>query len=601
MKIKKILLAVFAVMLALCMIPFASFAEEKTVKAEFKLESGNGVGDAKIYSDYSLEALLPAAAVDMSVVTATVMLNNVSGLGVTGQRQYSTTINTGLTGTVVPEDFFPNLYAFSSATATVTVDFDYVFKYTVTGNGTTITGAPKTVSSVRDAWQAFVSHIDAQTKTEDDSYIILAKGSYIKLGTEYLHFDDSYSGDLKIDNAGDLAAMEAGIREALVLETDYENQGGHVTILLKKGTALALGTSIATLKEDYMVEIEGGSNVSDFLSGNILETFRECSSLSEIISAAVETVDGFAGALESDGSIEFNLHPVDLAKYSLSLKLEDEIAINFNVKDIVESADLNLFTVEYAFYGEGYSEDNPPEATTARVTERSMNTYVVAKCAAKEMGDIVKIKVYYDGAVIKELDYSIKQYCETMLGNTGLSQKDKDLYTAVLDYGGYSQLMFPYKTDDLVNKNYTVGSDTIASTTVPESFKAVSSGTCTGIKKTTVSLNLEYRVDLFFYFIPEEGKTINDFEFTVGGLLTGESKEIIETESGSYSVHVTGIAAKNLGEAKTVTVKNKSDNTSKTITFSPISWAYGMQNQSGEKGDFSKALYLYYLASKAYF
>ena len=597
MKIKRILLAVFAVMLALCMIPFASFAEEKTVKAEFKLESGNGVGDAKIYSDYSLEALLPAAEVDMSVVTATVMLNNVSGLGVTGQRQFSTTISTGLTGTVNPRSFFTNLYSFSSATANVTVDFDNPFRYTVTGNGSTITGIPNSVSKVRDAWQAFVSHIDAQTKTEDDSYIILAKGSYIKLGTEYLHFDDSYSGNLKIDNAGDLAAMEAGIRDALVLETDYENQGGHVTILLKKGTALALGTSIATLKEDYMVEIEGGSNVSDFLSGNILETFRECSSLSEIISAAVETVDGFAGALESDGSIEFNLHPVDLAKYSLSLNLADEIAINFNVKDIVESADLNLFTVEYAFYGEGYSEDNPPETTTARVTNRAKNTYVVAKCAAKEMGDTVKIKVYYAGAVIKEIDTSIKQYCEAMLETTGLEQKDIDLYTAVLDYGGYSQLMFPYKTDALVNDTYTAGESVISGTTIPDSFKAVSSGTCTGIKRTTVSLNLEYKTDLFFNFTLDDGYTKDDFTFTVAG---DAETEIIEREGGVISFHVTKIAAKELGVAKTVTVENTKDE-SRTITFSPVSWAYGMQGQSDERGIFSKALYLYYRAAAAYF
>ncbi|MBO4219825.1 MAG: hypothetical protein J5933_02750 [Clostridia bacterium] len=553
-----------------------------------EVTAGEGKASVAVYEDFTLIAELPKEKLDMSVVGIDLLLSNIAALGLEGEEEFFTELKTGLEGVVEPTDYLKHIYKFGSAAAAVTVDFEnsFVFKLAGDGHGV-ITGKPDSQSGAESAWKAFAEHLSLTSGNGEANCILIANGSYIKVGTEYLHFDSEFNGDLKIDGTEDADSLLKTIREALILETKYENQGHNATVFLKKGTEVSFGSSALTLNDDYLIEITFGESVGNLLCASLLEGFKLCEDGREMIIRTVMLADEFAGALQEDGKINVSMHPVDIASYSVALNLADDIAINFYVKNIDPRCNLNGFSVSYTYGG---------VETEGSVSSYSSNQFTVAKCAAKEMGDTVRIKVYYDDALIKDLDYSVRQYCESQLANPDLPTKDRKLCLAVLDYGAYSQRAFGYNYDYPVNANYSTG--LVISTVVPDDFKGESDGKCTGIEKTKVSLGLEYQTELMFYFVPADGYTMDDFVFSKNGAKILPE----EMDNGTYRIKITGIAAKNLGEPVKVSVTNKTDSSCKTISFSPMSWAYSQQGSSDKSTSLlARALYLYYDASVGYF
>ena len=586
MKAKRILLSVVAVLMAVCMIPISSIASEREVRARFELVAGDGKATMTVYNDYSFEALLPDNKLDIKSLAVSLLLQGIESLGI-DQAEFSGLFETGLDGVVDPAIFLNYLYGFEAATVKVTVDFDYSYLLKLRGDRNVITGTPESTDNAADVWNAFSEHLKVNKDKTKNSYFLLANGSYIKVGTEYLHFDKQYGDDLKLSSGYTFEKMLKMIREALVLETEQENQGNTATILLKAGTAVNVNDTVISLREDYMIELTFGQDVQSVLSGSLLEGFNNCESAGELIASLVSTVNMLAKAVQADGKFEASLHYIDLAKYSLALDLADDIAINFYVKNVLDSCTLDRFKVVYSFGG---------KEVTDSVASYDSNKFVVAKCAAKEMGDSVRIKVYYDDALIKDIDYSVRQYCESMLAKADLSAKDRKLFLAVLDYGAFSQRAFGYNYDNPVNANYSTG--LVTSTVVPDKFKGEFDGKCTGIDKTKASLGLEYQTELMFYFVLADGNALDDFVFSKNGA------KILPEEmaNGTYRIKITGIAAKNLGEPYEVSVTNKTDMSCKTISFSPMSWAYAQQSSSDKSTSLlARALYLYYDASAGYF
>ena len=594
MTIKKTVLAVLSIVLVLSMLPLSVFAAPaddtgtRTVpqtKAQLTVASNGNSGIVTVYDDYSVKAELPDGDVDKATVTITAMLEDVASLGVNGRREHSITVNTGLTGTVNPASYFTHLYSFGGATVNVKVDKTNSLAYALAGGENVISGTTDEAAA-RAAWQALTSHVTTSTQAADDSYIVLANGSWIKVGTEYLRFEDNYSGNLKIDGLSDLAALDEAVRAALYLDT-VEDQGDKLTVLLRAGTALAVGNSVATLNRDYVIEITMGENVKALLTNGLLANLKNGGNVNQMLLSAVKLIDNIAGAVDADGSIGIELYPLKLATYSASLSLEDEIAVKFHIKDINSEADLSKFSVEFTFKGEKTT------ITDGVTSYNLLNSFTAARCAAKEMGETIHISVKYGDVEDFAIDYSIRKYCENKLANDKVSQKTKDLCRATLDYGARSQIYFDYNTDDLVNSNY---SGDIASATIGEEYKLVLDGTKTGIKKTSASLSLKYRTELMFRFTLDTGFDASMFAVST----TAEGVETTTTvEDGVIVFKISGIAAKNLDKAIDVTVKKDAE-VVRTVHYSPLSWAYSKQSSENEDTSMlAKALYLYYTAASA--
>ena len=199
---KAILSAALALVMLLSIFPATAFAEGTTEKFYFGVTSGNTTVDATVDSDYNVVVKLPAdATVNTNSVTVTARMTDVASLGVTGTRTHTLTLNTGAAlgeSEVNLASWLSNAYRFDGGVINATIDGKaciYTFGKYENGQIAATTDTEK----ARAAWHALTSYITAGTQETGDSYILIAKDSYAKIGTEYLRFEDN-AGDLKLDN-----------------------------------------------------------------------------------------------------------------------------------------------------------------------------------------------------------------------------------------------------------------------------------------------------------------------------------------------------------------------------------------------------------------
>ena len=249
-----------------------SCTEIKTEDIDWKFylsaTSGNKV-DMTVGDDYTAVFTLPNGN-DKSVNAASVMLTakmqNVGSLDVTDVREHSVTINTGIAGVTADlGEWLNNCYSFSGMTVNATIGgkaCTYSFSACEDGKITATTNT----EAARAAWQKLTSYVKASTQEANDSYILVANGSTMQIGTELLRFEKAE--DLKLDHFNDIAALKKNIQDHVKLDTSVENFAG-IKILIKEGTQLAVGQSVATLNQDVTVEVtaDGVAVPANILSG----------------------------------------------------------------------------------------------------------------------------------------------------------------------------------------------------------------------------------------------------------------------------------------------------------------------------------------------
>ena len=267
-------------------------------KFELSVASGSAV-TATAYSDYSATLTVSGTPVsgkhwvNMSGATVSAKMTDVASLGVAGTREHSITVNTGLSSdSVALEDWLSNVFAFTGATVKGTIDGKpYEYKLSNFDKETNTITATTAYADTQAAWQALTANISTKTQETDDSYIVIANGSSLKVGNELLCFEESYRDDLKLDNFNDMSALNETIRKAVTLKTDAE--GSDVVAVLKAGTTLAVGQSIAVLDKDVTITVSGLSN----LPANMLAGLRDAEGTSAMLQQLVTCVNNVVGAM----------------------------------------------------------------------------------------------------------------------------------------------------------------------------------------------------------------------------------------------------------------------------------------------------------------
>ena len=249
--------------------------ETKTEDIDWKFylsaTSGNTV-DMTVGEDYTAVFTLPNGN-DKSVNAASVMLTakmqNVGSLDVTGVREHSVTINTGIAGVTADlGEWLNNCYSFNGMTVNATIgDKACTYDFSAYEDGK-ITATTDT-EAARAAWQQLTSYVTTSTQAENNSYILVANGSTMQIGTELLSFEQDE--DLKLDNFNDIDALVENVKDHVQLDTGVENFDG-IKILIKAGTQLAVGQSVATLNQDVNVEVTADGAV---VPANILSGLRD--------------------------------------------------------------------------------------------------------------------------------------------------------------------------------------------------------------------------------------------------------------------------------------------------------------------------------------
>ena len=262
-KLLSFLLSISIIMSTLSMVVLAEDGETPPkfeVKVSSVLEDGSTTAViGQVDADYRATLTIPNAAVNAGNVTVTVTMNDVDSLDVPGSKSHSVTLHTGVNAEGNLFDAlnglgYRGLQDFQYAHINADINGKTVV-YTLNGewdNGKTITGEPSSVEDARTAWHAMVNdaNIVVTEQETDNSYLTVANGSWLQIGSEALVFETE--GNLTVDPSADGNTVD-NIRGAVKV---IETEDSALAFVLKAGTALAVGGSVATLKQDVKATVD---------------------------------------------------------------------------------------------------------------------------------------------------------------------------------------------------------------------------------------------------------------------------------------------------------------------------------------------------------
>ncbi len=260
---------------------------------------------ASAFDNYYATFVLPKAAqVDYSGATFFVRMTDVESLGISGTRSHSFHLGTGMIGVVNLESWF-DLSGFTSGKVSGTIDgvpYAYSLENVSPEDGDfyAILASTET-EQTRAAWQALTAKIESATQT-DDSYVLIKNGSTIQIGTEKLSFEGS--DDLRLNNLNDLEALQTAIRSHLQLTTGAEAAEGQIVIVLKAGTQLAVGSSVATLKQDAKIVVSGLTSTTNL--NTLLSSLRSAKDVETMVKQLVYSLGDLASSVNG-GEVTVNI------------------------------------------------------------------------------------------------------------------------------------------------------------------------------------------------------------------------------------------------------------------------------------------------------
>lgn len=258
----------------------------------------NNTVDMTVGDDYTAVFTLPNGedkSVNAASVTLTAKMQNVGSLGVTGVREHSVTINTGIAEVTADlGTWLSNCYSFRGMTVNATIGGKpCTYDFSAYDNGK-ITATTNT-EDARAAWQELTSYVTTSTQPENDSYILVANGSTMQIGTELLSFE--IAENLKLDNFNNIDALVENVKDHVKLDTSVENFDG-IKISIKAGTQLAVGQSVATLNRDVTVEVtaDGVAVPANILSG-LRDQVNSGANNKALVIAAVQMFNNLVGQM----------------------------------------------------------------------------------------------------------------------------------------------------------------------------------------------------------------------------------------------------------------------------------------------------------------
>lgn len=296
---------------------------------------------------------------------------------------------------------------------------------------------------------------------------------------------------------------------------------------------------------------------------------------------------------------------VDTVSVGKALNIRDNIGINLRIKNLLDEPE--NYSIVATFAGKTVIDGNLAELVSSGAAGMDGTTVVIPAVFVKsvEMKEKLEYTITHvpsDTKVVDNQSYSVQQYCINKITASNTDPKLVAVCYSMLNYGSRAQLYFPYKEDDLAyttdNGNY---SEDYSALVIPESYAAPSDpSVCTGISSVGKALDMDSAMALRFYFRPN-GTNISQYSFSAK--VNGETVEIepVVNSDGRFLVVISGIAASDFDDVYTVTITNKEDQSSKTVSYSVMAYAYAKQSGSAKLAEVCKAIYQYHLDAKAYF
>lgn len=230
--------------------------------------------------------------------------------------------------------------------------------------------------------------------------------------------------------------------------------------------------------------------------------------------------------------------------------------------------------------------------------------YTCEVAASQMTSDIHASVVQADAETTQLRTYSVKQYADNRLSQSGISDEEKALLQALENYGAYAQAYFNRNTDKPANAGL---SDTDVSSIAAgdiQSYVKTTAGSMPGLSYYGSSLVLRSQTLLRHYFRLEDGHDIGEYTFrneTSGVLL-----QPVKTGSKNlFYVEISDRKANELNTAYTVSVQQNAEGTSDwKLSYSAMSYAYDTLKGEGEPESLQnlmRALVIYSDKAERYF
>ena len=236
-----------------------------------------------------------------------------------------------------------------------------------------------------------------------------------------------------------------------------------------------------------------------------------------------------------------------------SLSLKGDIGVNFYVDPNGVAAE-NL-SVSFTWGAGNETTVHLSELTAIAEGQEKAGCYkLTANVAAKEMNDTVTATVYYGNTAIASNEYSVKQYCDTILADTTSGYPDslKDLVRSMLIYGAKAQAEFNYNTSHPADAGLgTYPLDAVDIATLG-SYGSGADLSQFGLDFTSSCLVLQSKTSHKLYFDVTDEDALADTTITCGSQTLERG-----TNSNGFYVIIPNMAAKNVLKNYTVTFTHK--------------------------------------------
>lgn len=397
----------------------------------------------------------------------------------------------------------------------------------------------------------------------------------------------------KILDKNIISAFEGNDGFLDVLEVDASKTPSGQAYWLTKDGVLVTGDNVRKLKTD------GNKDTAAEQSGKkaaVKNTVINTASIADE-SFAQQSMFVSADNVEVEDSDLPANSDVDLVGYTTSLN--GNIALNLYMKlsdDVVNAGDAYM---QFEMPGLNHTDATVPVSKATKTTRDGQTCYVFsAGVAAKNMTDNINAKFYRGDTLVAEYNYSIKDYCDTIIANAKGEYKDSEIAVAnaMLNYGGYAQVFFDYNTTDLANADID---KTLPEVKLGSEYDVVKEGTCTGVQYRGSRAMLTTTTDIRHYLNIEGDAGNYTFE------ANGKELAVQEDTTGTY-VAIENIPAKNMRDMMTLTVTNKEDGSTFRLSYSVYTNINRIvNNDTGKYREESKnvmrAMYQYGEAAYRYF
>ena len=245
---------------------------------------------------------------------------------------------------------------------------------------------------------------------------------------------------------------------------------------------------------------------------------------------------------------------VEGTKYSAALTLNESIDINLKITGAAEG----FAPAKVSVFVDGTALNANAIAVAGKVI-----TAKVASVQPDKMANVLKIQITYDGVAVKNIDYSIRKYCESVF-NAYKDTTDHPLYKlckAVLHYGALVD-KYVQELNNVANPTSTIDDGITAFapasvTVVPKDVLPAKGDGC--FSKAGCNLELGSTITMYFHIKLNDGKTIattnpTDPEGEGTFVILSSNNTLVDEENITVSAY-TGTDTTN-GYTHTIAIKN---------------------------------------------